>query len=129
MQSKTVLITGCAGFIGSHLAEKLIDQGCKVVGLDNFDEYYSKSRKQHNLKNLLLQKNFSFSEGDICDSKALEKLFKKNRFDCVVHLAAKGGVRKSIVSPEEYVQVNIGGTTQVLQACKNFKTRQFYFCF
>jgi UDP-glucuronate 4-epimerase len=105
-----VFITGCAGFIGSHLAEKLLSTGAKVVGIDNFDEFYPRTIKEQNLLGFRHHQNFTFIEGDINDLKN----YPKQKFDFVFHLAAKAGVRPSIDNPGAYLQVNVNGTHQLL---------------
>lgn len=126
-QSQKILVTGGAGFIGSHVCEALIAKGYGVAALDNFDPYYDPSQKRRNLENLKGEKNFGLIEGDIGDEELLEKLFDEAKFDGVVHLAAKGGVRASIENPSEYVEVNIGGTTKLLDKCRKFEVGQFVF--
>ncbi|MES2838461.1 MAG: GDP-mannose 4,6-dehydratase [Bacteroidota bacterium] len=113
---KKILVTGCAGFIGSSLTDALLNKGFSVIGIDNFDTYYSKSLKQDNLKNAFQNKNFSFVEGDICSVTDLKKI--DTDVDLVVHLAAKAGVRPSIENPEAYVNTNIVGTQNILNWMK-----------
>jgi len=103
-----VLITGVAGFIGSHLAEHLLSKGLTVVGLDNFDTFYDRKLKESNIAVALQHKNFSFYEADISDLESLNKIVFKG--DMVIHLAAKAGVRPSIQNPSAYIQNNIIGT-------------------
>lgn len=113
---KKILVTGCAGFIGSSLTDALLKKGFFVVGIDNFDSYYAKSLKQDNLKNALQNKSFSFIEGDICNLNDLKKI--DSSIDLVVHLAAKAGVRPSIENPEAYLNTNIIGTQNILNWMK-----------
>lgn len=113
-----VVVTGAAGFIGSHLCEALLRQGHDVVGLDNFDAFYSRAEKQRNLAEVLataskLERTFVCHEADICDPTALPPLLQGA--DAVVHLAALAGVRPSLERPERYVKVNLDGTANVLQ--------------
>jgi UDP-glucuronate 4-epimerase len=110
---QSILVTGCAGFIGSHLCEKLLQLFPKtqVIGIDNFDSFYSKELKLKNLELLISQANFSFFELDIVNLKDLDLLPK---VDLVFHLAAKAGVRPSILDPNAYIQTNIAGTQNVL---------------
>lgn len=108
-----ILITGCAGFIGSTLAEKLIGQGHRVTGLDNFDSFYPRAEKEANLTSLLASPQFSFIEADINDSSALFRI--KSPIDAVVHLAAKVGVRPSIENAAAYIHANITGTNNLLE--------------
>jgi UDP-glucuronate 4-epimerase len=108
---KSVLITGCAGFIGSTLTELLLSKGFKVVGIDNFDNFYSKQIKTRNLKDSINNESFSFYEMNICDG-----LYRINeKIDIVIHLASKAGVRPSIGNPSGYIENNINGTQQVLE--------------
>lgn len=109
---KNFLVTGCAGFIGSHLCEKLIAEGNTVVGIDNFDPFYSKKIKNSNMNNFILEKNFSFFEMDISDKKEWKRIPLKDYI--VIHLAAKAGVRPSIENPSDYIQTNIIGTQLLL---------------
>lgn len=108
---KSVLITGCAGFIGSTLAETLLSLGFSVTGVDNFDPFYSKQLKKDNLQNLSGHPLFRFNEVNICDG--LQNI--REKIDVVIHLAAKAGVRPSIADPSGYIQNNIFGTQQVLE--------------
>lgn len=106
-----VLVTGCAGFIGSHLCEKLLSNNFNVVGIDNFDTFYSKEQKQNNLSHFINHPNFVFENIDLTDKK---KLFSLSKADIVIHLAAKAGVRPSIAAPLNYVKHNIEATQNVL---------------
>ena len=115
---QTVLVTGSAGFIGSNLAEALLDRGYRVVGLDNFDPYYPRSVKEQNLVDLLKDDWFSFVEGDIRYEPLLAELVREYRPRAVVHLAALAGVRPSLAEPDRYMDVNVVGTTRVLEACR-----------
>lgn len=106
----TILVTGCAGFIGSHVCEFLLKNGYKVIGVDNFDTFYSKEIKEKNLSQFLLHPEFKFYEADI--TAGLD-IIKEQTIDAVVHLAAKAGVRPSIQNPEKYIFTNINGTQKV----------------
>ncbi|MCU0327709.1 MAG: GDP-mannose 4,6-dehydratase [Chitinophagales bacterium] len=110
-----VLITGIAGFIGSSLADFLLDQGCEVVGIDNFDDFYPKAIKEKNLKSIVNHLNAEFIEADILDISQALALVKQ--IDVVVHIAAKAGVRPSIENPDAYILNNILGTQRVLDFC------------
>jgi UDP-glucuronate 4-epimerase len=107
-----ILLTGCAGFIGSHTSEMLLGKGYEVIGIDNFDPFYSKTLKEENLKPQLSHSNFTFVEGDINDTALLETL--PGDIDTVVHLAAKTGVRSSITDPLGYFKANVTGTQNIL---------------
>ena len=108
-----ILITGAAGFIGSHLSEKLLELGHQVIGIDNFDPFYARNIKEDNLKIALKNPLFSFHELDITSTSDFEKW--PDKIDIVVHLAAKAGVRPSIENPEAYLKTNIIGTLNVLE--------------
>ncbi len=118
--SKQILITGVAGFIGSHVAQALLARGDMVVGLDNLYPYYDPAQKLANIleieENLHDADSFIFLEGDICDPLFVEKLFAEYQFDTVVHLAAMAGIRSSITNPALYFKVNVDGTLNLLQA-------------
>jgi UDP-glucuronate 4-epimerase len=112
-----VLVTGVAGFIGSTLAERLLAQGRDVMGIDSLDPFYAVVEKRRNLASLQASGRFRFVEGDVRDATALAALFRRPRPDAVVHLAALAGVRPSLERPAEYADVNIVGTTCLLDAC------------
>lgn len=122
-----ILITGGAGFIGSHLAEKLLDEGHRVVVIDNFDDFYDPKEKRRNLIHCRSNPEFFLVEGDIRDEKKLKNVFNKDKIDVVVHLAAKTGVRPSIKHPQLYQETNIGGTLSLLEVVKDFKVKNFIF--
>jgi UDP-glucuronate 4-epimerase len=112
-----ILVTGAAGFIGSHTTASLIADGWEVIGLDNFDPFYDRKLKEANLQSLLESDNFEFIEADIRDHDRIIDIFAaKAPLDAVLHLAARAGVRPSILDPIGYEQVNIGGTLNLLQA-------------
>lgn len=113
-----VLVTGAAGFIGSHVTERLLARGDSVVGLDNFNDFYDPALKRRNLAPSLAHPDFALVEGDLVDPAALARAFEVQRPDRVVHLAAWAGVRPSIDRPLLYQQVNVEGTTRVLEACR-----------
>ncbi len=122
-----VLITGGAGFIGSHLAERLLEAGRRVVVLDNFDSFYDPRIKRRNVEPALAHATYRLVEGDIRDSDTLQSLFGSERFACVVHLAARAGVRPSIADPLLYSSVNLDGTTRLLEACRRHAVRRLIF--
>jgi len=123
---KKILITGCAGFIGSHLSEKLLNDGNKVIGIDNFDNFYDKKIKENNIRKILENKNFSFYEIDIRKKEQLN-LIKEEDIQIVIHLAAKPGVLPSLKNPEEYIIANIIGTQNILDFIKNKKIKKYIF--
>ena len=120
-------ITGGAGFIGSHLIEALLEKNHHIVCFDNFNDYYSPVTKRNNIQAHSHNSNFKLMEGDIRDSAILENIFLKNSFDCIVHLAARAGVRPSIYYPRLYADVNILGTLNVLECAKKYKVKKFIF--
>ena len=122
-----VLVTGSAGFIGSHLCERLLSGGHQVVGLDNFDPFYNPQVKRNNIVASLSQKEFRFVEGDIRDIACVENVCAAGKFDVIVHLAAKAGVRPSIEDPLGYQDVNIRGTLVLLEAAKKYGIKKFIF--
>ena len=123
----SVLVTGAAGFIGSNLAEQLIRQGHRVVGLDNFDDFYPPSIKRENIRALEAEEGFSMIEGDIRDADLLSRIFSEYDISLVAHLAARAGVRPSIQQPLLYDDMNIRGTINMLEASRNFGVQQFVF--
>jgi UDP-glucuronate 4-epimerase len=125
--NKTILLTGAAGFIGSHTAERLIARGDTVIGLDNFDGYYSPAQKRENIRELLQSRSFSLIEGDIRDVALVRRLFSEHRFDAVVHLAAMAGVRASVEDPATYFDVNLTGTLTLLEAARREGRPNFIF--
>lgn len=122
-----VLVTGGAGFIGSHLCEALLRRGDEVVTLDNLDDYYSPDIKRANLESLIPRAGFQFIEGDIRDRALLDNIGKTHPLDAIVHLAARAGVRPSIRQPALYSDVNLAGTTNVLELAREFEIGNFVF--
>ncbi|MDH5526004.1 MAG: GDP-mannose 4,6-dehydratase [Nitrospirota bacterium] len=114
----TILVTGAAGFIGSHLCEALLARGERVVGVDNFDPFYPRAVKERHLAAFSGHPNFTFVEGDILDLPLLSAAFATHRVDRVVHLAALAGVRPSIERPLDYQRVNVNGTANILECCR-----------
>jgi len=121
------LITGGAAFIGSHLIDKLVEKGENVICLDNFDPYYNPNVKRRNIQHNLGKKNFKLIEADVRDEKIIRKIFKENNIRKIVHLAAKVGVRPSIKEPVLYEDVNVRGTLNLLESCREFKVENFIF--
>ncbi len=122
-----VLVTGAAGFIGMHCAKSLLARGHKVVGVDNLSPYYSVKLKQDRLKQLLGTKGFSFAKLDIAAPGKLEKVFREEKPDAVLHLAAQAGVRYSLENPAAYVQANLVGFANVLECCRERPPRHLVF--
>ena len=128
MTGKTILVTGAAGFIGSHTAATLIERGDKVVGIDNLNDYYDPARKLANLKELAAlpsASQFTFVKGDIRDRALLSELFARHRFTAVAHLAAMAGVRVSVDDPWLYYDVNLTGTLNLLDAGREHGSPNF----
>ena len=111
-----ILVTGAAGFIGSHLVEALLEQSHQITGIDNFDPFYSREIKQANLKGALDHPNFQLLELDICQSEKLMQHFKTEQYDMVVHLASKAGVRPSLERPMDYVRASVEATVSLMNA-------------
>lgn len=122
-----ILITGGAGFIGSTLADKLIKENNKVIVFDNFNDYYLPELKEKNISHNLTNPNYKLYRNDICDRAAVEKIFEENKIDCVVHIAASAGVRASISNPELFVQSNIAGTINILEAMRKNNVKKIVF--
>jgi len=122
-----ILITGGAGFIGSNLAKKLMDRKDKVVLIDNFNDYYDPKLKQDRIKKYLKGYDFKLYKGDIRDAKLMERIFKNEKIDKVMHLAAMAGVRYSLKDPFLYEDVNIKGTMNLLEMSAKYKIKNFVF--
>lgn len=126
-KSQRVLLTGGAGFIGSHVAEALLRRRLQLWILDNLDEFYSPAWKKANLENIRRVGSFEFSQVDICDRVRLREAFERIRPEVVIHLAARAGVRPSIEQPHLYEQVNVAGTLNLLEICRQLPVRKFLF--
>ena len=122
-----ILVTGSAGFIGSHVCEHFIKAANSVIGIDNFDDFYPRSFKELNLSGLKKNTQFQFHNADIRDRKKLNEIFAENKVEVVIHLAAKAGVRPSIDSIAEYYDVNVNGTVSLLEAMKKNKVNKMIF--
>lgn len=120
----TILLTGSAGFIGSHLAERLLSLGHTVIGLDNFDEQYSVAQKYANLQSCLSHSGYTFVQGDIRDQKLVADLLRQFDCDTVIHLAARTGVRPSVDEPGIYLDVNVNGTLAILEAMRTTNVKR-----
>ncbi|MEN7342959.1 MAG: NAD-dependent epimerase [Pseudomonadota bacterium] len=114
-----ILVTGAAGFIGSHTSHYLLDRGDEVVGIDNINDYYDPSLKEDRLARLEPHENFRFFKMALEDRSAIESLFANEQFDRVIHLAAQAGVRYSIENPHSYIDSNIVGTMNILEGCRH----------
>lgn len=122
-----ILVTGGAGFIGSHLESELLAQGKEVVCIDNFNDYYDPRMKRANIARLHRQHDFPVYEADIRDKAACERVFTEHRIDTVVHLAARAGVRHSLIDPRLYSDVNCCGTINLLEIARNKGVTKFVF--
>ncbi len=121
------LVTGAAGFIGFHLAKRLMDNGCQVIGLDNMNPYYDVALKEARLVELKKEANFEFVEADLSDRRQLEDLFAQQELDVVVNLAAQAGVRYSLENPYAYVDSNLVGFVNLLECCRHSKLKHLVF--
>ena len=125
--SRRVLVTGAAGFIGYHLCERLLGAGDEVVGLDNLNDYYDPKLKEARLAKLKRKPGFRFLRVDLGDRTGVEKIWRENRPEVVVHLAAQAGVRYSLTHPHTYAKSNLEGMLDVLEACRAEKTGHLIF--
>lgn len=122
LENKSILITGAAGFIGSNLALRLLEQvpGVKIIGIDNMNDYYDVSLKKYRLDKLAAYPGFTFIQGNIADKICIAQLFERYKPQVVVNLAAQAGVRYSITNPDAYVESNLVGFFNILEACRNY---------
>ena len=116
---KQILVTGAAGFIGFHLSKRLLEEGAKIVGFDNINTYYDTSLKDARLAILNKYSNFTFIKGDLSDKAAVDEVFEKYEFEIAVNLAAQAGVRYSIDNPQVYIESNVIGFFNILEACRH----------
>src|SRR3972149_10976155 len=119
MPDGPILVTGAAGFIGFHVARRLLQDGRKVVGLDNLNAYYDPKLKDARLAELAKLPGFQFVKLDLADRAGMAALFAQHRFPFVVHLAAQAGVRYSLIDPHAYVDSNLTGFTNILEGCRH----------
>lgn len=125
---KNFLITGGAGFIGSHLVDRLLASSVeRITVVDDFNDFYSPSIKRDNIREHLKDPRYIIHEADIRDRATLEQVFKESNFDCVVHLAARAGVRPSLSEPQLYTETNINGTLNLLELARQHNIKQFVF--
>ncbi|PEW03727.1 NAD-dependent epimerase [Bacillus cereus] len=118
--NKIYLVTGAAGFVGYFLSKKLLEQGCQVIGIDNINDYYDVNLKYVRLEQLKPYEKFTFIKGDISDKDTITRLFEEYKPNIVVNLAAQAGVRYSIENPDVYIQSNIIGFYNILEACRHY---------
>lgn len=126
-RNATYLVTGAAGFIGAFLCRRLLEEGCRVIGIDNMNGYYDVGLKEARLDMLIPYEGFSLIRGDISDKETVGKAFDTFRPDIVVNLAAQAGVRYSIENPDVYIQSNIVGFFNILEACRRFPVRHLVY--
>ena len=126
---KKLLITGVCGFIGFSFTNYLLknNKNVKILGIDNLNNYYSPKLKTQRLNILKKYKKFEFKKIDISNDKLLNKIFKKNKFDLIIHFAAQAGVRYSITSPDKYIKYNIVGFFNILNNCKNYNIKKIIY--
>ena len=127
MSAGNILVTGCAGFIGFHLAKRLSEAGETVIGIDNINDYYDPALKTARLDILGSNQNFTFLKLDLADRAGMQSLFERFRFPVVVHLAAQAGVRYSLQNPHVYSDSNLEGFINVLEGCRQVDTRHLMF--
>ncbi|SDF72884.1 GDP-mannose 4,6-dehydratase [Sporolituus thermophilus] len=122
-----ILVTGGAGFIGSHLVDRLLAAGYWVAVIDDFNDFYEPAVKRQNVAEHITHPNYRLYEGDIRDRAFLDEVFAANSFTAVVHLAARAGVRPSLVEPVLYQEVNVGGTQNIFECCRKFEVKKCIF--
>jgi len=124
---KTIFMTGGAGFIGSTLTERLLERGDRVVCIDDFNDFYDPAIKRRNIKKALTSDHYRLAEGDICDLPLLQRLFDEEEVDAVIHIAARAGVRPSIVEPLLYQKVNVEGSNNLFEVARHHEVPNFVF--
>ena len=123
-----ILVTGSNGFIGYHLCRRLLEEyNYSIIGIDNMNDYYDVYLKEYRLNNLNKYDNYTFIKGDISDKEFIDKLFKENKFDIVINLAAQAGVRYSIENPDVYIKSNIIGFYNLLETLRHNKVDHFIY--
>lgn len=127
MEGKEILVTGSAGFIGFHVALRLLREGVQVAGLDNLNPYYDVSLKEARLGLLLKEPTFRFVHLDLADRQGMEKTFQEGQFEQVIHLAAQAGVRYSLTHPHVYAESNLIGFTNILEGCRHSRAEHLVF--
>src|SRR3954470_1785876 len=127
MPHEAILVTGAAGFIGFHVARRLLQNGRQVVGLDNVNDYYDPKLKEARLAELATEPGFTFAKVDLVNRDAMAALFSEHKFPQVVHLAAQAGVRYSLINPHAYVDANLQGFINVLEGCRHNACKHLLF--
>jgi UDP-glucuronate 4-epimerase len=122
-----ILVTGCAGFIGSFAAQQLAERGDRVIGVDSLNDYYDVNLKKARLERLVRADRFTFEHADLCDNDRLKKIFEVHQIEAVLHLAAQAGVRYSLVNPAAYATSNLLGFTNVLEASRQHRVHHFVY--
>ncbi len=122
-----ILVTGTAGFIGMHLAHRLLDRGHEVIGIDNFNDYYDVTLKQDRHDSLSKRPGYTGIRADLCDRDALDACFRAHRIECVCNLAAQAGVRYSLDHPHVYEQCNLQGFLNILECCRHHEIRRLVY--
>lgn len=123
----TILVTGGAGFIGSHVVDKLLSNGDSVIAIDDFNDFYDPQVKRQNIVDHMRHPNYILCEGDIRDNELLNSVFSKQKIDAVIHLAARAGVRPSLEQPVLYQEVNVAGTQNIFECCRIFDIKKCLF--
>lgn len=126
--SKTILVTGAAGFIGFHLSKRLLESGIRIIGFNNINSYYDPSLKHARLDILNQYPDFTFIKGDLADRDAVNAIFGEYHPEIVVNLAAQAGVRYSIENPQVYIESNVVGFFNILEACRHHPVKQSGLC-
>ena len=129
INQKTILLTGAAGFIGANLSKRILKdyQGVRVIGLDSVNDYYDVRLKEHRLKQLAAYGGFTFIKGNLADNALIENIFEKYHPQIVVNLAAQAGVRYSITNPDAYIETNLIGFYNILEACRHYPVKHLVY--
>lgn len=127
MKNKTILVTGSAGFIGFHVAKKLLEDNNKIIGIDSLNNYYDPSLKNKRNSILKKDKNYKFYRLDISDEKKIKKVFQENKIDKICHLAAQAGVRYSLTNPLAYEESNLKAFINIIECARHFKIKDFIY--